>query len=79
MPEKKIDLTKSVYELCQQDPAVAEILAELGFAEITKPGMLQTVGRLMTIPKGAAMRHIDLTRVRQAFAARGYEISEEDN
>ena len=32
------------------------ILAEIGFVDILKPGMLNTAGRFMTIPKGAAMR-----------------------
>ena len=76
MSAKTIDFTKSVYELCGKDPAVGEILAELGFTEITKPGMLQTVGRMMTIPKGAAMRNVDLDLIRRTFAERGYDIIE---
>ncbi|MGI6004709.1 MAG: DUF1858 domain-containing protein [Christensenellales bacterium] len=76
MSEKKIDLTKSVYELCRENPGVADILSHLGFTDITKPGMLQTAGRFMTIPKGAALRRIGFDRIRQAFAAQGYEILE---
>lgn len=78
MSGKKIDFSQSVYALCREDPAVADILAELGFTDITKPGMLQTAGRFMTIPKGAALKHIDLSLIRQAFAERGYEIPEGD-
>ena len=54
--EKVIDLRKSVYDICQAHPEAVEILAEVGFSEIAKPGMLATVGRVMTIPKGARMR-----------------------
>ncbi len=78
MPEKRIDLSKTVFDLCSRDPAVADILAGLGFTDITKPGMLQTAGRFMTIPKGAALKRIDLSLVRQAFAERGYEVLEGD-
>lgn len=72
--EKKLDLSKSVFELCKDDPQVEEILAELGFSEITKPGMLQSVGRFMTIPKGAAMRNVALEVIRQTFENKGYTI-----
>lgn len=74
MNKKKIDFTKSVYELCRKDPAVADVLASLGFVEITKPGMLQTAGRVMTIPKGALMRHVDMELIKKTFAEHGYEI-----
>lgn len=73
--EKKLDLSKSVFELCKEDPQVTQILAELGFTEITKPGMLQSVGRFMTIPKGAAMRNVALEVICQTFENRGYTIT----
>lgn len=78
MSGKKINFSESVYELCSKDPAVADILTGLGFTDITKPGMLQTAGRFMTIPKGAALKRIDLSMVREVFAARGYEVLEGD-
>lgn len=76
MDGKRIDLSKTVYELCGADPGVAEVLKDLGFTDITKPGMLQTAGRFMTIPKGAALRRVDMELIKQAFTARGYEITE---
>ena len=30
------------------------ILSDMGFTDITKPGMLNTVGRFMTLDKGAS-------------------------
>lgn len=74
--KRKIDLTKTVYELCTADPAIAEIMTELGFSDITKPGMLQTAGRFMTIPKGAAMKKLEMDKIKQAFSSRGYEVLE---
>lgn len=72
--EKVLDLRKSVFELCQADKGIMEILAEAGFAEIAKPGMLNTVGRVMTIPKGARMRGIKLEDVIKTFEDHGYSV-----
>ncbi|NLC67458.1 MAG: DUF1858 domain-containing protein [Clostridiaceae bacterium] len=49
-----IDLSKSVYEICKEHPDVVSIMKDLGFESITNPGMLNTAGKFMTIPKGAA-------------------------
>ena len=50
---KKLDLNKTVFELTQEYPELVDIMAELGFTEITKKPMLHSVGKIMTIPKGA--------------------------
>lgn len=71
-----IDLTRSVHSLCQEYPELVGILEALGFKEITKPGMLSTVGRVMTIPKGAAMRGISMDGIRSALLANGFEVKE---
>lgn len=73
---KTIDLSKTVYEICSADPEVTAVMKELGFKEITNPGMLNTAGRFMTIPKGAAMKKISLTYIKETFAQKGYEIIE---
>ena len=74
MEEKTIDLSKSVYELSNQHPEIIDILKELGFQDITKPGMLSTVGRCMTIPKGAAAKKIDLASIKNAMLGHGFVI-----
>ena len=56
---KTLDLNKSVYELTQEYPEVVDIMAALGFTDITKKAMLLSVGRVMTIPKGQDERHPD--------------------
>lgn len=76
MNEKIIDLKKSVYDLCSADSDVVEILAQLGFKDITKPGMLNTAGRFMTIPKGAAMKKIDLNLIKDEFNKHGFKVFE---
>lgn len=72
--EKTIDLQKTVYELCKQDGFVIEIMKELGFENITKPGMMQTAGKIMTIPRGARMRGIDITDIIKTFERHGYVV-----
>ncbi len=76
MEGKIVDLDRTVYQLCAADPAIAGILSEAGFREVVNPGMLTTAGRFMTIPKGAALKGIDMERVRRVFAAHGYAIKE---
>ena len=78
MDDKILDFKKSVHELCGEHPDLVPVLAELGFTDIVKPGMLQTAGRFMTIPKGAALKKIDLEKIKQAFQNHGYKIKSED-
>ena len=74
---KKIDFKKSVYELVQEYPELTGILSKLGFTEITKKAMLNSVGRVMTIPKGAKMKNISMMDVVMALMTNGFEIEGE--
>lgn len=74
--DKIIDFQKTVYEICTEDPFVTEIMKELGFDQIMKPGMLQTAGRVMTIAKGARMRGIELSDIAQTFENHGYTVKQ---
>ncbi|WP_035179334.1 DUF1858 domain-containing protein [Alkalihalobacterium bogoriense] len=69
---KTIDYNQSVYELTIHYPEIIAILHELGFDQITKPGMLQTAGRVMTIPKGCRMKGIPFDRVKETMKAHGF-------
>ncbi|HHT43177.1 MAG TPA: DUF1858 domain-containing protein [Firmicutes bacterium] len=69
-----IDLKKTVYELVQEHPELVEIMAELGFASITNPAMLKTAGRIMTLPKGAAMKGKDLEEIKAALTSKGFTV-----
>ncbi len=74
---KLIDLSKSIHELCIENPEVKDVMRELGFADITKPGMLSTAGRFMTLPKGAAMKGISLDKIKEAFESKGFTLQEQ--
>lgn len=73
---REIDLKKSVYELSKEHPEIVQVMKELGFESITNEGMLNTAGRFMTIPKGAAMKHISMDKIKQAFEDIGFIVKE---
>ncbi|HLW21646.1 MAG TPA: DUF1858 domain-containing protein [Sphaerochaetaceae bacterium] len=78
MAKKIIALDKTVHTLCSSDSELAPILALLGFTEIVKPIMLQTVGKVMTIPKGAALRGLDLQEIVRGLESHGYTVIQSD-
>ena len=65
---------QSIYDLVTTYPEIKEVMAGLGFKDILKPGMLQTMGKVMTIEKGARMKTISLERIREAFASSGFNL-----
>lgn len=73
---KKIDLSKSVYELVREYPELAEVMAGMGFTEITKKLVLNSVGRMTTIPKGAKMKGFDLENVLKTLRENGFEVEQ---
>ncbi len=71
---KKIDLNKTVFELTEEYPELIDIMAKLGFTEITKKPVLNSVGKIMTIAKGAKMKNISMMEVVSALMANGFEL-----
>lgn len=74
--EKIVDFNKSIYELAKESDEIIQIMKELGFADIDKPGMLNTMGRFMTINKGIVMKKFPIDRVKEAFIKKGYTVIE---
>lgn len=74
--EKVIDLKRSVHDLAQDYPEIKEIMLELGFTDIIKPGMLNTAGRFMTLPKGAAMKGIGIETITDALRRHGFTVQQ---
>ena len=75
--EKKLDLSKSVYDLVTEYPEVVDIMKELGFSEITNKVMLNSVGKIMTIPKGAKMKGVSMMDIVSAFMKAGFTLEGE--
>lgn len=80
---KHINLDLSIYELVKQYPELIDIMKTLGFSDISKPVMLHSVGKIMTIPKGAKMKNISMNEIlmeldKNGFTASTYNASEKE-
>ena len=71
--EKIIDFSVPIKKLAEEYPDFIQIMYDCGFTRIKIPGLLSTVGRVMTIPLGAQAMKIDLDKVKQAFEDKGYK------
>lgn len=69
---KIISLDDSIYKLVSDYPEIKDILFELGFTDIIKPGMIQTVGKFMNLRKGAVAKKIDLAEVIRKLEEAGF-------
>ena len=72
--EKIIDFSVPIKKLAEEYPDFIQIMYDCGFTRIKIPGLLSTVGRVMTIPLGAQAMKIDLDEVKQAFEDKGYKV-----
>lgn len=72
---KTIHLKMSVLEMVTLYPELKEILYDLGFTDLIKPGMLQSVGRFMTLEKGSKLKGIPLQSLRDRLEAYGFELT----
>lgn len=70
---KSLDLSKSVYELLQQYPELKETMIEIGFEDLSNPAKLNTIGRIMTIPKGCLVKGFEIPVVLKQLEDAGYE------
>lgn len=71
---RTLDLSKSVHDLAQQYPDFTDVMVSLGFTDIAKPAALNTVGRVMTVPRGASIKGINLDDAIKAFEDAGFEV-----
>jgi hypothetical protein len=69
----------TIFELTKQFPELVDILASIGFKEITKPGMIASVGRFMTIKQGCLLRKINIEQVKEKLLEKGFILKEETN
>lgn len=72
--KKIVDLNKKVFELCEEYPELIEILSQQGFTDIKKKTAMNTVGKIMTLPKAGKLRQIDMANVVAALEEAGFEV-----
>ncbi|ARC85388.1 hypothetical protein U732_1404 [Clostridium argentinense CDC 2741] len=69
-----LDMNKTIYDLCKENFTLRERLKNIGFEDIANDKMLNTVGRIMTIPKGAKIKGYDINEVKEKLIKEGYYI-----
>ena len=69
-----IDLEDSIYTLVNNHPEIKNVLFELGFKDIVKPGMLQTVGKFTNLKKGSVIQRIELKKIVEKLEAAGFSV-----
>lgn len=74
--QKIIDFSVPIKKLADEYPDFVQIMVDCGFTRIKIPGLLNTVGRVMTIPLGAQAMKLDLNKIKQAFEQKGYKVIE---
>ena len=70
----QLDINAKLYDLATAHPEIVDLMDEVGFHEIKMPGMLQTAGRMATIPMGAKMKRIDWDEIVRVFEGAGFEF-----
>ena len=73
---KTLDLSRTVHDLVSDYPELKDVMASIGFTDIAKPMALNSVGRVMTIPKGCAIKGYDLAEVKAKLEAAGFAITD---
>lgn len=71
---KNINLKLSIYQLVEENPELVPILEDLGFVEVTRKNMLKSVGKVMTIPKGAKLKGIPMEEIIKKIQDNGFVV-----
>jgi len=72
----KINWNDTVYKIVKAHPDLLMILHDLGFEKIVKKGMLESVGRFMTLKQGASSKGITQDTIEKAFNNHQYTLEE---
>ena len=73
---KVISLSDSIYNLVNKHVEVIKIMEELGFEGMTNRKTINTVGRIMTLQKGAKFKSIDINKIKQEFEKNNFIVEE---
>lgn len=69
-----ISLHTPVRDLVQEHPSIVPVMVQMGLSGVTDPSLLNTVGRFMTLAKGAKMKHIALADLVAKLQEAGFEV-----
>ena len=74
--KKVISLTDSIYNIVNEFEEVVKVMENLGFEGMTNKKTINTVGRIMTLQKGAQFKKIDIQIVKNEFEKYGFIVKE---
>ncbi len=74
--KKVISLTDSIYNIVNKYEEVIEIMESLGFEGMTNKKTINTVGRIMTLKKGAKFKNIALKKITDEFKKHNFIVEE---
>ncbi|MCF7926136.1 MAG: DUF1858 domain-containing protein [Candidatus Izimaplasma sp.] len=67
-------MNTKIYTLINTYPTLKQVLFDLGFKDITKPRMMQTVGRIMTLKKASTAKDVPLKIIEKALNAADFNL-----
>ena len=76
---KNINVDEPVANLIEKFPNIKNILKDLGFIEITNPIALSTVGKMVSLKKGAEIKNIDLDLIKEKLREEGFNLVDVEN
>ena len=76
---KNISINEPVASLVEKYPDLKNILKDIGFSEITNPLALSSVGKIVSIKKGAGIKNIDLDIIREKLQEGGFNLIEDQD
>ncbi len=76
---KTMDENQTLYHMVNQYPELVDILVQIGFKDVKQPALLNTVGKIMTLKKGAKLKGIPYQKIKEHLKEAGYCIKEENH
>ena len=76
---KNISINEPVSNLVEKYPDLKNILKDIGFSEITNPLALSSVGKIVSIKKGAGIKNIDLDIIKEKLQEGGFNLIEDQD
>lgn len=73
---KRISLSDSIYNLVNKHEEVVKIMEDLGFEGMTNKKTISTVGRIMTLQKGAKFKNISIEEIKKEFEKNNFIVEE---
>lgn len=76
-----IDINRPVADICAEHPELIDLLVNLGFKPLKNKLMRETLGRTVSLKKGAQLIDLPLDKLIKTLSFNGYQVAdtEEDD